>query len=202
MQLNKKALSLTEVLVATFIWALILGFIFVFLGDVIDQISKSKKEVKVISNYLDLSNKINDYRDIYSTWTIIIDNSSWTWSDIFIMKTPDSSAWVLFWIVSLDNYKINTNTSTYKASSFGFRSLSFQEISSIESDEDFIYWLLFQKDKVYSELNVQDLQIKKYNSWDLHEIEFLINIDYHSSMKWSLWINLSKDSLIKFNLDF
>ena len=200
--INKKAFSLTEVLIATFIWALILGFIFVFLWDVIDQISKSKKEIKAISNYLEVSSKINNYRDIYNSWSVIIDSDTWTGSDLFLFKNPDASSWILFWVINLDNYKIDIDTKTYKSSWLWFRELTWTEIQDIESDNTLIHSLLFQKDKVYTWLQIKDLQIQSFNSWDIYEMNLTINIDYHSSLNWLFWENVPWNNLINFNLNF
>ena len=66
-----------------------------------DNISESKKEIRVLSNYLDFSNKLNNYVDVYNTGTILIDNAEDVWTDLFIMKSPLWDSGLLFWVVNL-----------------------------------------------------------------------------------------------------
>ena len=200
----KKAFTLSEVLVATFIWTIILWFIFVFLGDVMNNISESKKEIKILSNYLDFSNKLNNYTNIYNTGSVLIDNDIDSWSDLFIMKSPSKDSWLLFWVVDLTNYKLDLDNTTYKNTWLWFRHLSSQDLQDIEwsSGSIIVYWYLFQKDKIYDELNIRDLQINSYNSWTIHEIYLSINVDYTSWLQWILWKDLPENNLINFNIDF
>ena len=200
----KNAFTLTEVLVATFIWTIILWFIFVFLGDIMNNISESKKEIIVLSNYLDFSNKLNNYVDVYNTGTILIDNAEDVWTDLFIMKSPSWDSGLLLWVVNLINYQLDLDNTSYKNTWLWFRYLSSQELQDIEASSGSIvvYWYLFQKDKVYDELNIKDMQINLYNWWYIHEINLSINIDYKSWLQWVLWKNIPESTLIKFNLDF
>jgi len=199
---TKKAFSLSEILVATFIWAIILWFIFVYTWDVIDDISRSKKSVKVITSFLDFSSKLNNYTWVYSSWSILIDNGSWTWSDVFLLKDPSLNTWLIFWTIDLSTYKIVLDTSVYKNTALWFRLLSNSDINAIEADYNQIFWLLFQKDKVFQDLKPQDLQIVSYNSWAIHSIDLFLNVNYQSWLNWELWENLPKSDLIKFNIDF
>ena len=200
----KKAFTLTEVLVATFIWTIILWFIFVFLGDIMNNISESKKEIIVLSNYLDFSNKLNNYVDVYNTGTILIDNAEDVWTDLFIMKSPSWDSGLLLWVVNLTNYQLDLDNTSYKNTWLWFRYLSSQDLQDIEASSGSIvvYWYLFQKDKVYDELNIRDMQINSYNWWDIHEINLSVNIDYKSWLQWVSWKNIPESTLIKFNLDF
>lgn len=199
---SNKAFSLTEVLVATFIWAIILWFISIFLWDILDNMSKSKKEIKALTTYFDFSNKLVNYKDIYNTWSIFIDNDTASWSDLFIMKNSLGDSWILFWVVNLTNYKIDLDNSTYKNTWIGFRYLSSDDINNIDNDQNLVYSLLFQKSNVYSDLNIKDMQITSYNSGSLFDMNLFVNVDYQNSLEWELWKNLPKDNLFKFNLNF
>jgi len=199
---SNKAFSLTEVLVATFIWAIILWFISIFLWDILDNMSKSKKEIKALTTYFDFSNKLVNYKDIYNTWSIFIDNDTASWSDLFIMKNSLGDSWILFWVVNLTNYKIDLDNSTYKNTWIGFRYLSSDDINNIDNDQNLVYSLLFQKSNVYSDLNIKDMQIASYNSGSLFDMNLFVNVDYQNSLEWELWKNLPKDNLFKFNLNF
>lgn len=199
---SNKAFSLTEVLVATFIWAIILWFISIFLWDILDNMSKSKKEIKALTTYFDFSNKLVNYKDIYNTWSIFIDNDTASWSDLFIMKNSLGDSWILFWVVNLTNYKIDLDNSTYKNTWIGFRYLSSDDINNIDNDQNLVYGLLFQKSNVYSDLNIKDMQIASYNSGSLFDMNLFVNVDYQNSLEWELWKNLPKDNLFKFNLNF
>ncbi|MBT3726368.1 prepilin-type N-terminal cleavage/methylation domain-containing protein [bacterium] len=63
----KKAFTLTEIIVATFISAIILSFVYVFLNNVIFTISDTKNDVKSLSSVYDFINKLNNYNNIYSS---------------------------------------------------------------------------------------------------------------------------------------
>lgn len=198
----KKAFSLTEVLVATFIGAIILWFIAIFLWDVLDNLSQSKKEIKILTTYFDFLDKLVNYRDIYNSGSIFIANVTSSWSDVFLMENATWDEWILFWVIDLDTYKLDLDNSKYKNTWIGFRFLTSSDLISIKSDKNLIYGILFQKDNVFRNLNIKDLQITSYNSGTVFDIDFLVNIDYQSWLQWELWENLPKDNILKFNLSF
>ena len=131
-------------------------------------------------------------------------NAEDVWTDLFIMKSPSWDSGLLLWVVNLINYQLDLDNTSYKNTWLWFRYLSSQELQDIEASSGSIvvYWYLFQKDKVYDELNIKDMQINLYNWWYIHEINLSINIDYKSWLQWVLWKNIPESTLIKFNLDF
>lgn len=61
----KKAFTISEVIVATFISTLILGFIFVFLADMTESIAETDNEILALSTFYEFNNQLNNYRNVY-----------------------------------------------------------------------------------------------------------------------------------------
>jgi len=201
-KLFKKWFTLIEIMVATFIGTIILAFIFVFLWDIVDGISKAKNEVRSIWAYHDFSTKIINYRNIYNTWSIAVDNGSWSWSDILMLTNLDKTKWVLVWAIDMDNFKLATTNLYYKNLSLWFRQLNAQDISNITSTWSLAYDYLFFKDKVFPDLIVKDIQLDIYNSGSLFDMNMIINLNYNNWLNWLLWKDLPEDDLLKVNLNF
>jgi type II secretory pathway pseudopilin PulG len=61
----KKAFTITEVIVATFISSLVMSFIFIFIFDVVDGIREAKDEVEYLEAVYDFTNQLNVHRNLY-----------------------------------------------------------------------------------------------------------------------------------------
>lgn len=197
---NNKAFTVSEVIIATFISIIILWFIFIFLSNILNDISWTKREVAITSSIFDFTNKLNNFRSIYKTWSIIVDNIDW--SDIFLMKSADSKGWVLLWPISLVNSKLETENGIYLNKWVWFRMLSEEELAEIDVDVNVIYTFAFQRDQIFPDLKTQDLVLLEYNWWDVYDMTITFDTDFQSSLVWELWQNLPKDSLKKFNINF
>lgn len=199
--INNKAFTLPEVVIATFISWIILSFIFIFLSDISSWISDSKKETVLMYDFYDFTYKLNNYRNVYITWWIIVDNTS-TWSDVFLMRDVTWENWILIWAVNLADNKLDTDNTIYENRWIWFRKISNEELLDIDMDVSNIYELIFQDDNIFSDLKLQDLSFESYNSWEIFEINVLINKDFQNNLVWQYWNDLPRDNLKKFNIDF
>lgn len=196
----KKAFTLTEVVIATFISAMILSFIFIFIVNIVDSISNVKTEVNIMSSFYDFNNKINNLRNVYITWWILIETS--TWSDVFLMKDFTWENGILIGPVKLSNNKLETDNLVYEAKWIWFRKLSSSEIIEIETNINLVYDYLFQKDQIFFDLKLQDLVLISYNSWEIYNLGLVVDLNFQNSLIWQMRQNLPKDSLRRFNIDF
>lgn len=196
----KKAFTLSEIIVATFISVIILSFIFIFISDIISWIAITKREVKVMSSFYDFTQKLNNYRNVYSTWWILVNEVSA--SDVFLMKDYKWENWILFWPINLSDRKLNLDNLSYGNKWLWFRKISTDELAAIDADIDVIYNYLFQSDQIFSDLKIQHMILKSFNSWKIHDLKMILDINYHSSMMWQPRVDVPKDQLRTFNIDF
>lgn len=196
---NISAFTISEVIIATFISTIVLSFIFIFLSDIVNSISNTKKEINSLSSFYEFTNKINNLNNIYISWSIIVETS--TWSDIFLMKDSTWDSWILVWPVKLSDYKLNNDNTIYDNKWLWFRKVTKNEIFLIESNNIFVYDLIFQRDQVFSDLKIQDFVILSYNLWLVYNFSIVLDLDFKSSLIWQLRADLPKDSLIKLNID-
>lgn len=199
--IKNKAFTLAEVVIATFISWIILSFIFIFLGDISSWIAESKKETVLMYDFYDFTYKLNNYRNVYITWWIIVDNTS-TWSDVFLMRDVTWENWILIWAVNLEDNKLDIDNTIYENRWIWFRKLSTEELTDVDADVSVLYDLIFQKDYIYSDLKVQNISFESYNSWEIFEINVLINNEFQNNLVWQYWSDLPRDNLKKFNIDF
>lgn len=197
----KQAFTLTEVVVATLISSIVLWFIFIFLWDISSGIIDTKREIILMSHFYDFSYKLNNLRNVYTTGSILVDNTG-TWSDVFLMKDISGQNWVLFWVVNIADMKLETDNTVYDDRWVWFRKLSSNELAEVDTNVDFIYDYVFQEDQVFSDLKVQDLNIVSYNSGSIYDLNMSLNLDFQNSLIWQYWADLPRDDLKKFNIDF
>jgi hypothetical protein len=177
-----------------------LSFVFIFLSNILDWISETNEEVKVLSSFYDFTNKINNYHNVYKTWWILVDNIDG--SDIFLMEDLLWQNGVLIGPINLLDSKLDTNNVVYQNKWVWFRKISSTELSEIEADNNVIYTYEFQKDQIFSDLKTKDLIIISYNSWSVYDLSLIVDLNFHTSLVWQLWENLPKNTLRKFNINF
>jgi len=197
----KNAFTLTEVLVATLISSIVLWFIFVYLSDMSTWIQETKSEVIMMSRVYDFTHKLENFRNIYTSWAILVDNTS-TWSDVFIMKDISWKNGILMWVVNVSNNKLDTDTTLYADRWIWFRKLSEYELWEISSNVNFIYDYIFQEDNIYSDIKVQEFNLTSYNSWTIFELGLTYDLNYQVNLIWQFWADLPKWWLKKINIDF
>ena len=197
----KKAFTLVEVFIATFISSIVLSFIFIFLSDISSWILDTKNEIIFMWHFYDFTYKLNNYRNIYTTWSILVNNTS-TWSDIFIFKDESWTSALLLWPVKLSNNKLYTDNTIYEDRWIWFKKLSATELSDLATNLNNIYDFHFQDDQIYSDLKLQDLSFESYDSWKIYDMNLTLNPYFQINLVWQYWVDLAKDDLKIFNIDF
>lgn len=195
------AFTLAEVVIASLISGIILSLIFIFLWDISNWIVDSKNETILMSRLYDFSNKLNNYRNIYTTWAILINNTS-TWSDVFLMRDVTWTNGILLWTVKLENQKLDTDNTIYADKWVWFRKVSSSELALIDSDVNNVYDFIFLDDQIYTDLKVQDMILESYNSWAIYDLSLVVDMNFQNSLVWQFWQDLPRDNLKKINLDF
>ena len=198
----KKAFTLTEIIVATFISTIILSLIFLFLWDVFDNIKDTEANSKIITSIYDLNIKLDNYRDHYSTGWILIDNNLWIWNDVFLMEDPKWDWWVIFWAVDANSKKLISDASKYSNKILGFRLVSSTEITNIKINNNLVYDLKFRTENLFRDLIIKDLQLIGYNNNTIFNIYLSLNKFYSSELNGESWDNMKKDILNKYNINF
>lgn len=198
---SKLAFTLAEVVIASLISSIILSLIFIFLWDISNWIVDTKNETILMSRLYEFSNKINNYRNIYTTWSILINNTS-TWSDVFLMRDATWTNGVLLWTVKLENKKLDTDNTIYADKWVWFRKLSSSELALVDSDVNNVYDFIFQDDQIYTDFKAQDMILESYNSWAIYDLSLVVDMNFQNSLVWQFWQDLPRDNLKKFNLDF
>jgi len=196
----KKAFTFSEIVVATFISMIVMSFIFIFLSDTIEAIWNTKDDVDMISSFYDFTNKLHNFRNIYITWWILVETS--TWSDIFLMRDFSWENGILLWPVKLDSSYLYIDNTTYEEKWIWFRKISSTELVSIDADVNIIYDLSFQEDQIFSDIKIHDFILIEYNSWDIFELGLIVDSDFQINLAWKLISEVPKDSQQRFNIDF
>ena len=198
----KKWFTFVEIIVATSISVTIMTFIFIFLIDTTDNIWDSKRNVSTLSAFYDFSNKLYNYRSIYLTWWILIDNPTSTWSDVFLMQDYDWQNGILVWPVKIWDSQLYLDNTLYENKWIWFRALSSIELVAITTDSWAIYDLKFQEDQIFSDINIHDFSLTEYNSWTIYELRLLVETDFQITFVPQLLSEISKETQKVFIINF
>jgi len=203
---NKKAMTLTELVIAVMVWAIVLIIIFNFVADNAKELKDSRERTWVFEDLFSLRNDLNQktrWWYMFGTW--IIDLDEWVWYDVLMLTNEDESKWFLYWVVDTVSMKLEdpAEYNIYKNKVIWYRSLSANEIVDINADPDKVYEKNFFKDKLYPMLFAKDFQVDYYNSGTILDLNISVWANYLPSLDWVAidWI-VKNDNLIKFNLDF
>lgn len=197
---NKKAFTLSEVIIASFISTLVLGFIFTFLFNMMEWISDTKKEVSIFSSFYEFNNKLNNYRNIYISGAILFDDP--IDNDVYLMKDLSWKDGMLLWPINLSNNKVYLGDTVYKNIWLWFRRLSSSELLEISADENSVLNYTFQDDQIFQDLKIKDLKLVSYNSGEIINLSLIVNLWFNDDLKWTLWSDLPNETLKEFNIDF
>ncbi|MFK7780063.1 MAG: hypothetical protein QM490_02850, partial [Candidatus Gracilibacteria bacterium] len=153
-----------------------------------------------LSSFYDFTNKLNNYRNVYITGGILIDNVDG--SDIFLIEDVLGKNGILFGPVRLYDSKLNVDNVVYENKGIGFRKISSAEMLEIEADVNVVYNYFFQKDQIFPNLKTQDMYFVKYNSGNIYDLTLILDLNFQISLVGQLWENLPKGTLRKYNINF
>lgn len=202
-----KWLTLVELVVAITISAIILLFLMNFIAWVFNEITYSKNKTKIITQIYEASDTIKELKQKYNSWSILIDNASWTWSDILLFRTwswETEKKWFIVAMVSNDNLKIDWswNVDIVWDKVLAYKKLSKKELDDLEVDSNKVYDFKFNRDKLFSDIKLKDFQVEKYNSWAIFEITLFINPSYKFENNGAKYSLLWDNKIEKVVLDF
>lgn len=197
--------TFVEILLSTVISVTILIFTFSFLADTMDNLASSDKKSKILVSFYDIVNSINNYKNVYLTWSILINNLAASWSDILVLKDTNWSAWVVFWVVDRNSMKLESwalfNNYNYKI--FAYKEISSGQLTTITWTPTEVYKLDFTNDHLFS-FPVKLFQAEYFNTWSVLDIKLDVLVNYNSWFSGQLWNNIPNTAyeLYKINLDF
>lgn len=200
--MNKKWLTLVELIIAITISAILFSFLFIFISDSIDSLNTSNAKTQIMDNIFNTKNKIARYikswyisNNIIGTW--------WISNKVLYLKTEDEKLWVIFWIINIDTMKLQ-NYNTYWRNYIWYRDLSNKEVEEINLDNSKIYDMIFHRDKIIDWWIVKSFNPELYNSGGIInlDIEYLNNLN--ESLIWESFsgIYINKDEIYKTSLVF
>lgn len=200
---NKKGFTFVELIVSVTISVIIFIIIYSFVIDSLANLAISNKKALALSNFYDIYDTIWEYRNEYLYWSLIIDNPTWTWNDVALIRNYNNDKWIIFWIIDKETMKIETwslfNTYSYKV--FWYKILSLSELTRIQTNTWEVYNISFQDAAIF-DTPTKAFQSDFFNSWSI----FLVNLDllitHNPEYDWKLWSDIPKSNYELFKLSF
>ncbi len=202
---NKYGFTFVELVVAMFISSIVLTAVFYFIANSIDEITSSTKRTEFYNSFYEFRDKFLYFSNIYSSWNILVDNSTSSWSDIILLQNSMWTDGVLIWVVDQNIYRLESTAEKYNQyynKSPWYRRLSEYEINLVKTNSGAIYDIEFTKNNTYDKVTVRDFQVYWYNSWTILNVDLTLMSDINESLVWQTWDNLRWQEFFKFNLNF
>jgi len=202
---NSKWFTFVELMVALVLSSIIFLFLMNFISKTFTEISYSKNKTNIITQIYEFRDEIWDLREKYNSGFILINNESWTWSDVFLLRNNNVNKWwyiiaqvnsELLVIDSLDNVDIIWNKV------LGLRKISKEEIDNLLVVPNWVYYYNFNKDEIYENIKLKDLQIDLFNTWSLIEMTLDINPVYKIKLDWEKYSEIWTKSIEKIVINF
>lgn len=204
---KKRAFTFVELIVALILSSIIFLFLMNFIAKTFEEMNYSKNKTTIISQIYDFQDTIEDLREKYNSWTILVDNDEWTWSDILLFRTSSwtiKEKWIIIAMVSNDTLFIDwaNNVDNIGDKVLAYKKLSSQELNTLSSNINNIYDFKFNRDKTFKDIKLKDFQVEKYDSWSLFETRFFINPIYKKKMNSQKYSEIWTDKIEEVVLDF
>jgi len=185
MQYKKYAFTLLELIISITISSIIILVIFSFVSDTLDAISSSKKQTEFLGSLDQFVIELGNYKSIYNSGSILIDNTSTLGNDVLILKNSLGTDGVIFGVINTQTAKLENNATfdKYDDKIIGFRELSSSEITALNSDPTLVYDYTFYNDKMFQNIKTKSFQVNTYNTGAIVDVNFVVNIDYIELLK-------------------
>lgn len=188
--------TLVELTISIFIISVVIIWISLSLTQISKNFFDSEIKTNIFSQVKDFN--YDTYFFKYNSWIIL------TWWILLY----DDKKWFLIWSFVDENggydYKLKYDNNLYNEYYFWFFLLNDKTLSWILNNPLSIYDFKFNDWKIYNKLIIKDLNINKYNSINLYEINLNIfknfKKDYSSKTKEEFFIQ--KDDYLKINFNF
>ena len=201
---NRSALTLVELVIAITISVIVMFFIGNFIANSLVEIADSNAEWRFQEDFVNFNGVLNNYRNIFLTGSILIDNTA-TGSDILILTNFDKSAGIILWVVDKGTMQVEYIESEYNRyydKVIWYRDLSASEIVELESDPTQVQHYSFFSDKLFDEIKVVDFQLEFYNNGEVIDVNMEVNKDYKSDLNGTSMSDLELNIIKKYNLNF
>jgi hypothetical protein len=191
---NKKALTLAELVISLVIIWVLVGGIFIFITMNVEELADNNVKISLTKEWLDFQETIMNFIDSwYSTGGIISLNLP-NENEVLYLKKPDSSAWVLIWIIDSNTKKIQKNY-VYWDNFVGYRELSQSEVSEIDINNNLAFDKIFQGDKLFLNLRAKDFKLELYN-WKIVNLHISIVKKVDESLFWTDFADLNIEDIV------
>ena len=199
--------TLVELVIAIILSSIIFLFLMNFVSKTIEEMSYSKNKTKIITQIYDFEEVVDGIREKYNSWNILVNNETWTWSDILLFRTwswETKKEWYIFAMISENSLKIDWtwNVDNIWDKVFAYKKVSDYELNLLSTDINNVYDFKFNRDKIFENIKLKDFQLEKYNSWSLFEAKFFINPLYKKNQDWIKYSEIWTDKIEKINLIF
>lgn len=201
---QQRAFTLVELIVAIIIWSLILSVLMSFIASTMNEITYSNKQTQVLEKINIFSTAINDYKWAFGEIDVLINNTG-VGSDVLIMSNPEKTKWIILWVVSPENMLLEQTLGDYEKiyeKFIGVRQLTESDISNLDLDPSGVYDLQFNKDKLFRDLVIKDLQAQSYNSGAVIDINLDILINFKEWINGQNWESVTNDWIYTINMNF
>ncbi len=201
---NKKWFTLTELIVAVVIGAVILIFIFQFVVDIIRSLSDTNRKAQIFTSFYEFTTKIDNYKNTFPKLNLFINNSSSSWNDVVVLRNIEWNYGLMIGVVDKTSMKLAKNSTYpfYTEKMLWYRELTQANLTEISWDASKIYDYTFFKDKVFDDLLVKNFQADIYNTWSILNMDVYLLLDFSPDLLWSEWNSLSQEDVYKINLNF
>jgi len=201
---NKKWFTLTELIIAITIGAIILIFVFQFVTDIINTLSNTNKKSQIFNSFYEFVAKIDSYKNNFPVINVFVNVDSDTWNDVVIFRNVEWTYGVMLGIIDKTSMKLAKNSTYpfYTEKILWYRNLTQANLMEISWDANKIYDYTFFKDRIFNDLLIKSFQASSYNTGAILDMNIYLLLDFSSDLLWSEWKTLSQEDIYKINLNF
>lgn len=140
----------------------------------------------------------------FASGSLVQDYYKGTGYDVLMLKTYDSKAWVLVWVVNKDTMQLDpqSNYSTFWRKILGFRDLTQADITAIWSTPNVVYTYTFFPDKIFDSSVMRNFQIDFYNGGLIIDMNVGLMLAEMKDLYGINWNFVPQDSVYKIDLNF
>ena len=197
------AFTLIELVVSIVISTVVLVIVFAFTWDTIANLVDVNRKSDSLKEVYRLTTILSSHKWKYIVPEVLVDNAPWVWHDIYYMKDPAGTSWIIWAVIDTETSRIEDPAKYpyYGNKILGYRLLSEPEITALEADNNIIYDFEFFEDKFFDAFKMKEFQLELYNSGALIESNIEIIPHYKNDLNNIEWSDIPKDDTIKLNIN-
>lgn len=186
-QIWNKWFTIIELIISIAISALIISWLSYFTLKLNTSILSSQNKTLLYANIVEFMETLKNKRNIYLSWTVLIDTNEWEWFDVLLFTNKKQNKWILIWVVNVNSMKLDNNYFVYSNKVLWIKFVTNTQITNILNNTWTSYNLKFSEYDIYNNLQIQNFQIIKYNSWKILEANMQFEEAYNY---WYSWFNI------------